>query len=181
LLEIAVAWETPNGPREASVFSWIREAAYGRTARPVPWVFGGSKLAPDKRLAADVSGSIVALVDFADSVLSLTRRRSAVDAALWAQANTDAIPPLGTPVTLVLRKPPWSPPSMQVDSRGDIWVDGRYEPLPAVLDLIRMARQLDPDHVQTIEVGAALKSDLRRIRRILAGPLPEDAIRMQRD
>ena len=47
LLEIAVAWETPNGPREASVFSWIREAAYGRTARPVPWVFGGSKLAPD--------------------------------------------------------------------------------------------------------------------------------------
>lgn len=73
-----------------------------------PWIFGGSVLLDDGAYAADQSGSLVGLVTFGDEVLGLETilaDQVGVDAAEW-EALTEAIPPPGTEVILVLR--PWS-------------------------------------------------------------------------
>lgn len=182
LVAIDVTWKTDAGAVEtADIASWMRDVEYARPVRPTPWVFGGSEVTADHKLAADLSGSVVAVVDFSDSLLSLTRRRSQANAELWAEANTEAVPPLGTPVTLVFRQPRAKPLRVRVDFRGDLYVDGRYETLAGGVDLLTIARRLDPGYVQTLEAAGTLESDLRRVRRALEAALPEQAIHIRRE
>jgi hypothetical protein len=85
---------------ERPIREWIRAlSAPGTNAAAFPaepWVFGGSVIAPNRRgmeqgehYVADSSGSIIGLVTFGDEVIGFSRV---------------TIPPLGTEVTLILRR-----------------------------------------------------------------------------
>ena len=167
LVDIRLRWAEDERSREVDAYEWLREVEYGRAPLARPWVFGGSLRRPDGSLATDVSGVGVALVDFPDSLICYARRYPSRMAELWVEAATERIPREGTVVQLVLRAAERRPPEVRLDFRGVVWLNGRYCTPADLADILRLERQLDPTHVQAIEVRGALGSDVHRVARAL--------------
>ncbi|MHC4128334.1 MAG: YdjY domain-containing protein [Planctomycetota bacterium] len=102
----------PGEVVEEPVSHWLRHAD---DVMPFPgntWIFGGSHLVEtpawvggDTQLAADLTGSVIGLTTFGDEVLGLPQGLADPTEgkpAPWA-IRTPQVPPIGTPVTLVLR------------------------------------------------------------------------------
>ncbi|WP_428941013.1 YdjY domain-containing protein [Fontivita pretiosa] len=76
-----------------------------RTRQPMPstsWVFTGSRIMPDGVYAADVTGYVVSIVNFDLTPIDIPQLASNANETLEWQANLDALPPRGTPVTMIL-------------------------------------------------------------------------------
>ena len=177
-VDILLRWTADGTPREGPAHDWLIDIEYGRTPpQPRPWVLAGSVARGDGTLAADASGTAIALVDFGDALLAPRRPRTSRDAELWARANTPAIPPLDTPVTIVLRPAAVVAHAWQLDFRGVLALDGRPVPWPDAAERIWLTRRADPAAVVRIDAAAALRSDVAALRRVLheAG-VPADAI-----
>ncbi len=93
---------------EESIRMWIHDHHDRETFPDVPWIFAGSRLITDDTLknyyVADASGSIIGLVTFGDEVIGFSQvlaDQAAVHAPEW-EVDTDAIPPVGTEVTLII-------------------------------------------------------------------------------
>lgn len=178
LVDVAVEWRQDGEPRRASAFDWLRDARYAGAVAPRPWIFAGSLRTPDGGLEADASGRVVALVDFSESLLALSRSHVSQDADLWAEANEPAIPPKRTPVTLVLSPARHRPRTAALDFRGDLHLDGRYVAPEDLADIVLLERRLSPGYVQEVAVRGALETDVARIAgklRLLG--LPVEAMR----
>lgn len=112
-LDVLVRYAGPSGETiEEPVRNWIADHL-GQASFPAePWIFAGSRFAPNpprmgpgEHYVADMTGSIIGLVTFGDEVIGFSRvlsGDSAVQSPEWEVA-TDRVPPLGTPVTLILR------------------------------------------------------------------------------
>lgn len=182
LVEITCEWEHDGQHHTANAFEWLWEAEYGRTPVPRPWLFAGSLRLSDGSLASDHSGAGLALVDFSDALLSLSRGRSSRSGDLWAQANTAALPPKGTPVRLIFRPARPREYRVSLDFRGQTFLDGRFVSLPDLADLLGLARQIDPQRVQLISAVGSLHSDVRRVqRRLTELGLPPAVVRFSRE
>lgn len=184
LVDISFQWEQDGRLQTADAFAWLRDVEYGRPPLGRPWVFAGSLRLPDGTLSADVTGAGIALVDFPDSLIALSRSHSSRNAELWVEANPAApgaaIPSEGTRVRLVLRPAKLRPRAVAIDFRGVTWVDGRYCSVAELADVIDLARRLNPAYVQEIAVGGALRSDELRLRRaLLEAGLPEPGFRFR--
>jgi hypothetical protein len=121
-LAIEVRFLHPDaGFIEMPVRHWIREAVREqpeRASRPprefpdLPWVFAGSRIAPNppfmgpgEHYVADMTGSIIGLVTFGDEVIGFSRVMSDQEEVrpLEWEVNTPAMPPIDTPVTIILK------------------------------------------------------------------------------
>jgi hypothetical protein len=164
LVDLSFEWEREGRRETAEAHAWLEEIEYARIPLARPWLFTGSVRLPDDTLASDRSGVGVTLVDFGDSLLALSRPHSSQTGELWVVARTEAIPAVGTPVQLVLR--PAKPRShrVEIDFRGAVFVDGRYASPTDLADLLRLARQLDPQYVQGIALRGTLRTDVRRLQ-----------------
>jgi len=121
VIGISFEWETEDGQtRRATPRDWIVSEDGGRRMDDPRWRFGGSRLVDeqgrlvegggdaaaetDARYLADLTGSIIGLVTFGDEVLGL--EEIIPDAAVYAEpawmVDTEAVPPPGTEVTIVL-------------------------------------------------------------------------------
>jgi hypothetical protein len=131
-IEVTVVWEDASGRRrEARGQDWVRSVAglydafEGVAANefddelnlqdqpdayrdmPYPWVFAGSRFVVDEQSGkrsylADGEGDLICVSNFPSAVLDVPIRSSDSNAALLFEAFTERIPPLGTPVTLIL-------------------------------------------------------------------------------
>ncbi len=105
-IEVTVAWKDDNGQRQtARAQDWILDI---ETQKPMahPWVFAGSGFWEDedtgqKHYQAE-GGDFICVSNFATAMLDLPIESSQANDALLFKANSKAIPPRGTPVTLVL-------------------------------------------------------------------------------
>lgn len=88
---------------EESACDWMWNVASKATMSRSHWLFCGSERLPDGRLAAQEEGTLVTVVDFPSSLLSLPTPHTDKDAELWLKAHTPVIPDAGTRVTLILR------------------------------------------------------------------------------
>jgi len=70
--------------------------------RPIEWVYIGR---PEKNMlvAADREGTVACLSNFVEAVIDVPFESTAVNADLLYEANPDVVPPIGTPVELVIR------------------------------------------------------------------------------
>jgi hypothetical protein len=117
-LDISVRYPDPKADGklvEKPIRAWIRDGNGKHTFPDKPWVFGGSVMAPNPKgvepiggqtYVADMSGSIIGLVTFGDEVIGFSQvisDQDAVQAPEW-EVNSDVIPPMGTAVTIILRK-----------------------------------------------------------------------------
>ncbi|HYW80233.1 MAG TPA: YdjY domain-containing protein, partial [Thermoguttaceae bacterium] len=105
-IEITLAWKNEEGQRKtARAQDWILDA---ETDKPMahPWVFAGSGFWEDeqsgKRHYMADSGDFICVSNFTTAMLDLPIESSQANNALMFQALTEAIPPLSTPVTLIL-------------------------------------------------------------------------------
>lgn len=181
LIDLTIEWEDEGRRRTAAGFEWLREFEFARTPIDRPWVFAGSRRLPDGTLSADRSGEGFAVVDKPDALLALSRNHVSRDAELWALAHTAGIPPLQTPVRIVLRPAKARAHEIRVDFRGAAFVDERYAHPEDVADLIKLARRLSPDYVQRIRLEGTLRSDEARLQKALvAAGVSADAWRFVR-
>lgn len=102
---------------EVPLSSWIHDPVHGARFDAQPWLFAGSTVRPNTRsmgpgehFVADRTGSVVGLVTFGDELIAYREvlpDRAEVAAPQW-QARTEAMPPYGEPVLLIVRIPPRS-------------------------------------------------------------------------
>jgi len=114
-LNVFVRYDKDDKIVELPIAAWIVEHEGKRDFPDVPWIFGGSGFAKNppelgggEYYVADYSGSIIGLVTFGDEVLGFSEvvsDQEALSPAAWV-INEDAIPAVGTKVTIVLRKVP---------------------------------------------------------------------------
>jgi hypothetical protein len=72
-----------------------------------PWVFAGSQLYRDpdthtNTYLADAEGNLICVSNFTTAMLDLPVASSEANEELLFQAYTERIPPIGTPVTMIL-------------------------------------------------------------------------------
>lgn len=105
-IEIELRWLDENGKwKSARAQEWIREA---ESKKPMshPWVFAGSGFWKDeqgKDFYMAESGDFICVSNFTTSMLDVPIESSQSNEGLLFEANTDAIPPLGTPVRMILK------------------------------------------------------------------------------
>lgn len=186
LIDVGVEWSAETGVRRAPAFDWIEEAAFARPALDRPFAFAGSQVR-NRRVLAEETGAGVALVDMPDALLSLSRSMPDRNADLWAAARSEAIPPIGTPVTVLFRAAEKRSLSARVDPRGVVWLSAppREPQLASVDDLaekVRLSATMDASAIVEISLDAGvLHSDERRLRRelVLLG-VREESVRITR-
>lgn len=102
-VEVLVRYKKKRRSVEHSICDWAIDKSREAPMTPRDWVFCGSYRTEQGAFVADSEGTLVTVVDFPSSLLSLAETHSESNADLWLVANTDAIPEEGTPVTLILR------------------------------------------------------------------------------
>lgn len=102
-VEIAVRYERDGRTVETNVCDWMFDVNANAPMKRTHWLFTGSKIDEKGRYAADIDGTLVTVVNFDTSLLSLPESHSDSNAQLWLKANTAVIPEKGTKVTLILR------------------------------------------------------------------------------
>ena len=124
--------------------------------RPIEWVYVGR---PEKNMlvAADREGTVVCLSNFVEAVIDVPFESTADNADLLYEANPDVVPPVGTPVELVIRptgrriKPKKVDIQVVVKKGEPPMLDGR----PVTLEELRDAVNAMPASIS----AAALKAD----------------------
>ncbi len=118
-LEVFVSYVKDGAAVEEPIGAWITDDGGARFPE-VPWVFGGSVIArnpewmgPGEHYVADQTGSIIGLVTFGDEVIGWSTVMSDQEAVQPLEWKVGDVPPVGTPVVLIVRKAPGA------FSRGD--------------------------------------------------------------
>lgn len=108
------AWRAPTGQRvrlevqferdgqaaTVAAGDWMLDVKTRKPPEGVQWVFAGSRTFESGRFGADADGTVVCVVDFDTALITVAGLHTADNEALWLEAHTDAIPPLGTPCVL---------------------------------------------------------------------------------
>jgi len=105
-IEVTVAWKDKEGkPHTARAQDWILDVRT-KKAMAHPWVFAGSGFWTDeatgKKYYQAEGGDFICVSNFPSAMLDLPIESSQSNEALLFRAFTERIPPLGTPVTLLL-------------------------------------------------------------------------------
>ena len=106
IIDIYVLWKDAQGEkRQARAQDWVKQTATGK-AMQHDWVFAGSGFWKDPDTGLEHykanGGDLICLSNFSTATLDLPIESSQANADLMFQANSDAIPPKGTKVRVVL-------------------------------------------------------------------------------
>jgi hypothetical protein len=69
---------------------------------PMSWVFDGSRILPDGRYAADLTGYVVSIVNFDMTMIDVPELASNANETLEWEFNPDLVPPVGTAITMII-------------------------------------------------------------------------------
>jgi len=106
-IELLVRWKDAGGDvKNARAQDWVYDVE-NKKAMEHPWVFAGSGFWVDeetgrKHYKAE-GGDFICVSNFSSAMLDLPIESSQANTALMFKAYTERIPPLGTPVTVLLR------------------------------------------------------------------------------
>jgi hypothetical protein len=105
-IDVLLSWEDADGKRqESKAQEWIQSVQTGESMEH-SWVFAGSGFrvneATGERRYLGEAGNLICVSNFPDAVMDIPVQSSAANAALLFEAFTERIPPVGTPVTILL-------------------------------------------------------------------------------
>jgi hypothetical protein len=114
--EAAQKWLPPQGPpvqitmeyqKDGKTVSdpawkWMRDVHTKKAAPPFTWVFTGSRVLPDGKYAADITGYLVSIVNFDLTILDVPQLASSSNETLEWERNSDVTPKAGTKVVMIL-------------------------------------------------------------------------------
>ena len=171
-IEIMLRWKDKKGKiHRASAGQWLISAGQKKVAMPKEWIFIGSEIMPDGRYWADVDGEIISVANFASAVLDVPFESSDKNAQLDFEANARVVPPVKTPVEIILspkagaEKSPHARVLLEIDRFGRFRVAGRGI---LATDLEKWAQRYVTKHprgqVHIRAAGRALVADVARAR-----------------
>lgn len=106
-IEVGLEWIDEHGAKQsARAQDWVRHSKTGK-AMQLPFVFAGSVFQTDaatgRRHYLAEQGDLICVSNFGDAMLDVPAPSSKSNDALWYEPFTEHIPPVDTPVRLVLR------------------------------------------------------------------------------
>jgi hypothetical protein len=106
VVRITLRWQDRGKQQQADARQWVREIAT-RKAMTQDWVFAGSLLVPDphrpgEKLYLANDGDVICVANFEVALLDLPVRSSNSNPELLFEARTEKVPPVGTPVEVIL-------------------------------------------------------------------------------
>ncbi len=106
-IDVTVQWNDAEGkPQTARAQDWIRDMKTNK-AMTYPWVFAGSRFWTDEETGKQYyqaeGGDFICVSNFGTAALDIPVESSQSNDALEFEAFTEHIPPLGTPVRLILK------------------------------------------------------------------------------
>lgn len=116
-LDLRVRYLEGEKVRTVGVERWLLVRDGRRPPESLDWIFAGSRTMSDGSFAADLDGTIACVVDFETALIALGSAHSDDNELLWLDANTPAIPPLGTKCVLLIQGK--SASAMKVELRPD--------------------------------------------------------------
>jgi hypothetical protein len=111
-IEIKVRWKDKDGKvQETHAQDWVWDAAHSKEDAKKPmtthWVFTGSTQYKDdegeNHYLADETGELFGVSNFIGAILDVPVKSSADNANLEFACFTERIPPLATPLTIILK------------------------------------------------------------------------------
>jgi hypothetical protein len=105
-IDVTVVWKDKDGKRlSAPAQDWVQDVAT-KKAMAHTWVFAGSGLWKNEDTGEDYylaeGGDFICVSNFPGAMLDLPVESSQANEALLFRAFAERIPPLGTPVTVIL-------------------------------------------------------------------------------
>jgi hypothetical protein len=109
-IEVTVVWKDKDGkPQTARAQDWVLDIQT-KKAMTYPWVFAGSGFWKDEETGRKYylaeGGDFICVSNFPSAMMDLPIESSQSNDALMFRPFTERIPPLGTPVTLLLTPKP---------------------------------------------------------------------------
>jgi len=106
-IEIEVRWLDEAGKWQSSAAQqWINDLNTNKPMAHV-WVFAGSSFWKDEETGQEYylaeAGDLICVSNFSSATLDIPAKIGQVNNALFFEANREKIPPIGTPVRLVLK------------------------------------------------------------------------------
>ncbi|MCG8433288.1 MAG: YdjY domain-containing protein [Gammaproteobacteria bacterium] len=106
-IEIKVEWIDDSGIKQSvQAQEWVRDLNTGKQMTH-PWVFAGSLFWNDPNSGRQIyqaeGGDFICVSNFATAMLDIPVESTDANSGLYYEAFTERLPPLGTPVRLVLK------------------------------------------------------------------------------
>ncbi len=101
-LRISVEFEKDGKTIHALAQHWLRDDKTKREPPHFGWVFAGSRVMPDGKYAADMTGYIVSVVNFDLTMIDVPELASSANETLEWERNPDVAPKGGTKVTMII-------------------------------------------------------------------------------
>jgi hypothetical protein len=166
-VRISVRWDRDGRKKTTHIGAWMRDVATGKPVSEMSWLFAGSVRTEDGVFLADVDGTVICVVDFPSAIIALPELKTADNEALWVTAYTDAIPPLGTRVTLVVEPADRRAAlEIRVAKSGDVSCDGRVITVEKLSDRIKALKQGGSKSGATILVRVEAQSPADLAQRV---------------
>jgi hypothetical protein len=114
--ESAHKWFPPHGPplnisieyaKDGKQFAMpayklMRDVHTKKSMPPMSWVFTGSRIMQDGTYAADVTSYVVSIVNFDLTLIDIPALASSANETLEWETDLDVMPPLGSPMTMII-------------------------------------------------------------------------------
>lgn len=173
-LNIVLRWKDKEGTaHQDDAAQWIKPADGRKCQPPKTWIFVGSDVTPDGAYLADRRelGHVISVSNFADAVIDVPFESSQQNADLEFTADSQAIPPVGTAVEIVITPAadaataPQARMNLDIDRTGSLSLDGKavqQQDLQAAAEKFIDRHSLGQVVIRAD--GAALVDDIARCR-----------------
>lgn len=101
-LHITMEYEKDGKVVSSPAFRWMRDVKTKKEPKGFTWVFTGSRVMPDGKYAADVTGYLVSVVNFDLTVIDIPELASSANETLEWERNPDVAAKPGTKVWMVI-------------------------------------------------------------------------------
>lgn len=101
-LNVSVEFDKDGKHVSLPAYKLMRDVRTKQSMPPQEWIFTGSRVMPDGVYAADLTGYFVSIVNFELTPIDVPQLASSANETLEWEADNDALPALGSPVTLLI-------------------------------------------------------------------------------
>jgi hypothetical protein len=110
-LKISIEYVKDGKQYSMPAYKLMRDVHTKQTMPPLTWVFTGSRVMEDGTYAADVTSYVVSIVNFDLTLIDIPALASSANETLEWETNLDLMPPLGSPMTMIIEPAAASSPA----------------------------------------------------------------------
>ena len=101
-LHISVEYQKDGKTISYPAYRWMRDLKTKKEPKAFTWVYTGSRVMPDNKFAADVTGYVVSIVNFDLTLIDIPELASSANETLEWECNSDLMPKTGTKVWMII-------------------------------------------------------------------------------